>query len=187
MSELSDEQQDVVHAPLSALSVIACAGSGKTKTAVHRLEKIKYELKDTRSHVALLSFSNIAVDTFRKAYLEVSSNNRGRSNLNRVTIDTLDGFITNHIIRPHAYRTMGCSKIPFLVDGSEPFLLNKDYKFWYALTSGEKRSVEGSEINNISVDFDGENINFKYKHHKSDYLINNGKVVAEKLGRIGAY
>lgn len=187
MSGLSDEQRDVVHAPLSALSVIACAGSGKTKTAVHRLEKIKYDLKSTRSHVALLSFSNIAVDTFRKAYLEVSSSNRGRSNLNRVTIDTIDGFITSHIIRPHAYRTMGCSKIPFLVDGSEPFLLNNDYKFWYTLTSGEKRSVEGSEINNISVDFDGENFKFKYKHYKSEYLINNGLVVAKKLGRIGAY
>ncbi len=187
MIGLSDEQRDVVHAPMSALSVIACAGSGKTKTAVHRLEKIKYELKNTRSHVALLSFSNIAVDTFRKAYLEVSSNQQGRSNPKRVTIDTVDGFITNYIIRPHAYRTMECNKIPFLVDGSEPFLLNNDYKFWYTLSNGEKRSVEGSEINDVSVDFDGENFNFKYKYHKSEHLINNGLVVAKKLGRIGAY
>ncbi|WP_157672053.1 DEAD/DEAH box helicase [Cellvibrio sp. PSBB006] len=187
MSGLSDEQRNVVHAPLNALSVIACAGSGKTKTAVHRLEKIKYALTNTRSHVALLSFSNIAVDTFKKTYLEISSNSQGPRGLNRVTIDTVDGFITSHIIRPHAHRTMGCSKIPFLVDGSEPFLLNKELKFWYELPSGEKRPVEGSEINNVTVDFDGRGFNFKYKYHNSVYIINNGLLVTKRLGCIGAY
>ena len=61
---LSEEQLNIVNAPLASLSVIACAGSGKTVTAVHRLAKIRSDLRGRRPWVALLSFSNIAVETF---------------------------------------------------------------------------------------------------------------------------
>ena len=40
MTGLSDEQRAIVDAPAGPLSVIACAGSGKTRTAVHRLVEI---------------------------------------------------------------------------------------------------------------------------------------------------
>ena len=49
--ELSDQQKDVVNAPIAPLSVIACAGSGKTTSAVQRLINLKtsIELKKNRS------------------------------------------------------------------------------------------------------------------------------------------
>lgn len=74
MNALTPEQQAVVDAPMVALCVIACAGSGKTKTAVHRLVQMRRNLGDARGRVALLSFSNVAVDTFRKAYSDLGSN-----------------------------------------------------------------------------------------------------------------
>ena len=48
MMELSAEQQDVVAAPLAPLCVIACAGSGKTRTAVHRLAELRRRLDADR-------------------------------------------------------------------------------------------------------------------------------------------
>ena len=120
--EPSAEQQAIVDAPLVPIAVIACAGSGKTATAVRRLGAMRRLLAEDRGRVALLSFSNVAVDTFRRGYQALAQtlpNGAGRS---RVDIDTLDGFITSHILRPHAYRTMGATQGAFLVTGTEPFL-----------------------------------------------------------------
>lgn len=39
-----------------------------------------------------------------------------------VEIDTIDGFITSNILRPHAYRIMQAPRAAFLVTGTEPFL-----------------------------------------------------------------
>lgn len=127
MSCLTTEQQNVVDAPMVPLCVIACAGSGKTKTAVHRLVRMRRNLGEARGRVALLSFSNIAVDTFRKAYDDLTSSLPSSAGRSRVDIDTLDGFITTHIVRPHGHRTMKSPRAPFLVTGDEAFLegLNK--------------------------------------------------------------
>ncbi len=79
-------------------------------------------LDDKHGIVALLSFSNIAVDTFRKDYYSLAKTQAGASRSSAVEIDTVDGFLTTHIIRPHGHRTMGASRTPFLVHGREPFL-----------------------------------------------------------------
>lgn len=121
MNALSLEQADVVNADLAGLSVLACAGSGKTRTAVHRLLEVRRRLDRPRGRVALLSFSNAAVDTFRKDYAALCQA-KAISTLARVDIDTIDGFITGNILGPHAYRAMGAPKAAFLVNGSEPFL-----------------------------------------------------------------
>ena len=122
MIRLSAEQQSVVDAPLVPLSVIACAGSGKTRTAVHRLAAIRQLLGEQRGRVALLSFSNVAVDTFRKSYQVLARNFPAGIGRGRVEIDTLDGFITANILRPHSHRTMGAAQAAYLVTGNEPFL-----------------------------------------------------------------
>lgn len=127
MSALTPEQQAVVDAPMVPLCVIACAGSGKTKTAVHRLVKMRCNLGEARGRVALLSFSNVAVDTFRKAYDVLASGLPSSAGRSRVDIDTLDGFITTHIVRPHGHRTMQSPRAPFLVTGDEAFL--ESFKF----------------------------------------------------------
>lgn len=122
MTALSLEQQAVVDAPLVPLSVVACAGSGKTRTAVHRLVEIRRRLGDQRGRVALLSFSNVAVNTFRSSYQMLAQELPAGVGRRRVEIDTLDGFITSNVLRPHACRTMGASQAAYLVTGSEPFL-----------------------------------------------------------------
>jgi superfamily I DNA/RNA helicase len=187
VAELSDQQQAIVDAPLKSMAVVACAGSGKTKTAVQRLFMIREELDQSRSHVALLSFSNIAVDTFREAYSDRSNSSSTSTSKNRVTIDTFDGFITSNILRPHAYRTMGCKRSPFLLTGSEPFLLNNKFKYWYESSPTTRRSVEGSGINDIVVNFDNDDVNFNYRVGDKKYVTNNGFKVTQLLGSLGAY
>lgn len=115
------EQQTIIDAPLKSLAVVACPGSGKTATAVRRVAEIRRQLEiaGARGHVALLSFSNIAVDTFRNEYRQL----RGRDvESDQVVIQTVDSFLTTFILRPHGYRAMKCSRTPYLVLGSEPFL-----------------------------------------------------------------
>lgn len=114
------EQKDIIEAELVPQQVIACAGSGKTATAVRRLLHIRKRLGRARGYVALLSYSNVAVDTFRAEYERVSG---GVTNLSdRVLIATVDSFITNSVLLPHAGRVMGSTRQPFLVQGHEPFL-----------------------------------------------------------------
>jgi superfamily I DNA/RNA helicase len=115
------EQQAIIEAPLKSLAVVACPGSGKTATAVRRVAEIRrrLEVAGSRGHVALLSFSNIAVDTFRNEYRQL----RGRDvDSDRVAIQTVDSFLTTFILRPHGYRVMKCPRTPYLVLGTEPFL-----------------------------------------------------------------
>ncbi|WP_186151567.1 UvrD-helicase domain-containing protein [Burkholderia gladioli] len=122
MSDLTPQQQAVVDAPMVPLCVMACAGSGKTKTAVHRLVRVRCNLGEARGRVALLSFSNVAVDTFRKAYDDLASDLPSSAGRSRVDIDTLDGFVTANIIRPHGHRIMKSVRAAFLVTGGESFL-----------------------------------------------------------------
>jgi superfamily I DNA/RNA helicase len=122
MTGLSPEQEGIVGLPLGPLCVTACAGSGKTRTATHRLWQMRQLLDDKHGIVALLSFSNVAVDTFRKDYYLLARTKSGSSYSSAVEIDTVDGFLTTNVIRPHAHRTMGASRTPYLVQGREPFL-----------------------------------------------------------------
>jgi superfamily I DNA/RNA helicase len=123
MTGLSCAQKKIVELPLGAVCVTACAGSGKTRTAVRRLWEVRKKLEDRHGIVALLSFSNVAVDTFRKDYHALSEVSGGPY-ASAVEISTIDAFITANILRPHAHRTMGASRTAYLVHGREPFLGN---------------------------------------------------------------
>lgn len=119
--EATPEQLAIINAPLEPLAVVACPGSGKTVTAVRRVAEVRRRLEEagSRGHVALLSFSNVAVDTFRDEYRAL----RGRDgDSDRVVIQTMDSFITSYILRPHGSRAMRCARAPYLVHGGEQFL-----------------------------------------------------------------
>ena len=122
MKTLSPEQASIVNLPLSPLSVTACAGSGKTFTAVHRLAEMRRLLNDDHGIVALVSFSNVAVDTFRRDYVTLMQSVQARPRSHAVEIDTFDGFIVSNVLRPHSHRVMKANCTPYLVDGREPFL-----------------------------------------------------------------
>ena len=128
MTELSPEQSAIVDAALAPMSVIACAGSGKTLTSVRRLAEIRRQLGDHRGRVALLSFSNVAVDTFRQNYQVLLKEMSAGTGGHRVDIDTLDGFITRHVLHPHAHQTMAATQAAFLVMGGESFLNGFTFK-----------------------------------------------------------
>lgn len=119
--ELSAEQRAIVDLPLGPIAVTACAGSGKTKTAVHRLSAMRRQ-HDGRGLIALLSFSNVAIDTFRKEYAALLRSLPATGPSSAVEIDTMDGFITTNVLRPHGHRLMKCERAPYLVDGREGFL-----------------------------------------------------------------
>ena len=123
MTGLSCKQRQIVELPLGQVCCTACAGSGKTRTAVHRLWEVRQKLQDRHGIVALLSFSNVAVETFRKDYYALSET-RGGPHASGVEISTVDAFITANILRPHAHRTMGAARTAYLVHGREPFLAN---------------------------------------------------------------
>jgi len=69
----TDEQRDIIEAPLEPLCVMACPGSGKTATAVRRLAHVRAQLERSRGWVLLLSYSNTAVETFYKQYHQLAS------------------------------------------------------------------------------------------------------------------
>lgn len=179
MSTLTLEQQEVVDAPMAPLCVIACAGSGKTKTAVQRLVQMRRNLGNARGRVALLSFSNVAVDTFRRAYDVLSHELPVGVGRNRVEIDTLDGFITSTILRPHGHRTMGASQATYLVTGSEYFLSGFTFKtatFPMPITELYVALIEGKEY-------------FYYRRNDKVEFVDNAaaRLLIGRLGKTGAY
>lgn len=179
MSALTCEQQEVVNAPMVPLSVIACAGSGKTKTAVHRLIHMRRNLSVARGRVALLSFSNVAVDTFRKAYDDLASGMQSSAGRSRVEIDTLDGFIITNIIRSHGHRTMNSPRATFLVTGNESFLEGFKFStsaFPQPITALKLAFVNGAELFYHSF-------NDQVEQVETDIARN----LIKKLGRTGAY
>ncbi|WP_449302414.1 UvrD-helicase domain-containing protein [Pseudoxanthomonas mexicana] len=188
MTQASDEQLQIIDAPLAPMSVIACAGSGKTFTAVRRLAQMRRQLGNHRGRVALLSFSNIAVDTFRREYQELLDQNTSTGiAYGRVEIDTLDGFITTNVLRPHAYRTMGCDRAPFLVAGTEPFLQNRDFKFWAQPVGRPAFPVNPPDLHKVVVNLHGGQPTFHLRSQNNLITINNGAAVTTRLGALGAY
>ncbi|WP_321936268.1 ATP-dependent helicase [Paraburkholderia sp. J8-2] len=179
MSGLTPEQQAVVDAPMVPLCVIACAGSGKTKTAVHRLVRMRRNLGEARGRVALLSFSNVAVDTFRKAYDDLASSLPSSAGRSRVDIDTLDGFITTNIIRPHGHRTMKSARAAFLVTGSESFL--EGFKF---STSSFPQPITALHLSLVN----GDEVFFHVYNDQIELVdASTARNLIAKLGRTGAY
>lgn len=179
MTQPSPEQLAIIGAPLVPMSVIACAGSGKTFTAVRRLAQMRRLLGDHRCRVALLSFSNVAVETFRREYQKLARDTAAGVAYDRVEINTLDGFITGNVLRPHAYRTMGSQRAAFLVMGGEAFLAS--FKFQ---TENYPRGITEMQV---GIDDDG--AYFCYSENGGTRRLNNEQAtrVVHRLGRVGAY
>jgi len=179
MSTLTPEQQAVVDAQIGPLCVIACAGSGKTKTAVHRLVELRRNLGNARGRVALLSFSNVAVDTFRKAYQHLAGCLPPSAGRSRVDIDTLDGFITTNIVRPHGHRTMGSARGTFLVAGDETFL--EGFRF---STSSFPQPIASLRLALVNGDEDFFHV---YNDQTVSVDASAARSLITRLGRTGAY
>jgi superfamily I DNA/RNA helicase len=179
MTDPSAEQQGIINAPLGPLSVVACAGSGKTSTAVRRLVEMRRLLGDHRGRVALLSFSNVAVDTFRKSYQALAQNLPSGMGRDRVEIDTLDGFITSNVLRPHAYRTMKSTQAAFLVTGTETFLDGFNFN----------PGLFPLSVTKMQVGFRGDAPYFYHSNNNQISELNTAYAlgIVNRLGKTGAY
>lgn len=178
--KLSKEQIDIIEAPLGPIAVTACAGSGKTATAIRRLIAIRQKMRNSRGRVVLLSFSNVAVNTFNAGYAELAAGLTDDANRRRVEVDTLDGFFTKHILRPHAYRTMSAPQAAYLVSGSEPFLAK--FKYW-------REGHHPLPLKDIKIIImDGELVFYSDTRNDPE-ILDKDKVlqIVHKLGRLGAY
>ncbi|NPU91666.1 MAG: ATP-dependent helicase [Gammaproteobacteria bacterium] len=175
----SDEQLRIIDAPIAPMSVIACAGSGKTSTAVRRLLQMRRQLGDHRGRVALLSFSNVAVDTFRREYQSLAQEMSSGAFLSRVDINTLDAFITANVLRPHAYRTMGAPQSAFLVMGGEAFLGGFTFR----------TNTFPREITQMQVGIDCNGIYFYYSDNGGIQRLDSAQAIrlVQRLGQVGAY
>lgn len=179
MTSLSPEQEVIATSPLGPACVSACAGSGKTRTAVHRLHRMRQLLEDRHGTIALLSFSNVAVNTFRKDYFALVRSARASSRSSAVEIETVDGFLTTNILRPHAHITMGSKRTPYLVGGAEPFL--KGFKVF-----GGTRSHDISTLN-ACFRQSGWEFECDENHVSVSILPSNALKAINKLGAVGAY
>lgn len=180
MIELSQQQKDIIGLPLGPFAVTACAGSGKTKTAVHRLADMRTRLHDQRGTIALLSFSNVAVDTFVREYGALIAGQNGVGSVAGVEIDTLDGFFVKNVIRPHGYLEMGCPRTPFLVDGREPFL--KSFTMW------EKNKEISIPTAELSISLNNGDFAFSAGKWKKTAVPSAAAAAAvNQLGTVGAY
>jgi len=176
IDELSPEQRDIVNLPLGPIAVTACAGSGKTKTAVHRLAAMRKK-HDGPGLVALLSFSNVAVDTFRMEYAALLRGLPVVGRSSSVEIDTMDGFITCNVLRPHGHRVMACDRAPYLVEGREGFLAS--FKVYDGKISRPTTDIE------ISCDGAG----YRYTIGRAASLVPSkwAEPALAKLAAVGAY
>jgi superfamily I DNA/RNA helicase len=179
VTQASGEQLQIIGAPLAPMSVIACAGSGKTFTAVRRLAEMRRQLGDHRGRVALLSFSNVAVETFRQEYQQLTQGAPAGASHDRVEIDTLDSFITRNVLRPHAYRTMGAQQAAFLVLGGESFL--DGFRF--------NTNTFPRAITTMQVGVDNGQFYFCYADNGDTRRLNTAYAagIVIRLGRVGAY
>lgn len=179
MTSISPEQQNVVGRPIGRLCVIACAGSGKTRTVVHRVAKLQEMLNGERGRIALLSFSNVAVDTFRRDYRAIQRKSVPARRQSLVEIATFDSFFTTNVLRPHGHHVMGCKTAPFLVQGNEPFI--------GGFTINLGKFPQGA--NAISVAFESGTWQFfsSFKNSKTKIDTKLATGLVNRLGKIGAY
>ena len=178
MIDLSKQQREIIEAPLKSMAVTACAGSGKTTTAVRRLAAMRELLEDNHGHIALLSFSNVAVDTFSQDYDALLREEAKFARKGGIEISTVDAFITSNIIRPHGHLAMKCNRTPFLVHGNEPFLAG--FQVWI-----DKRPHPTTDIKLASREGGG----LQYEIGRANTVVDKktAKGAISKLAQIGAY
>lgn len=188
MINLTDEQKKVCNVEsldsIGHMSIIACAGSGKTLTATRRLFEI-YKLLGKKESIALFSYSNVAVSTF---YTELSKILAIQKD-NSIHISTFDSFLAEFVVTPHGKRTMGCACSPFLISGSESFLNWNNYKIWVETNVRGRSNKIPFTLDELYLKPDGDKIGFYVRKGKLIYDVEPQEAWKKiKLaGKLGGY
>ncbi len=108
----SNEQRKIILSS-GAISVSACPGSGKTWTAARLfINRVKHKSNHFRG-VALLSHTNVAVETFKQRILEVEPT----LDVDRINyVGTIDSFVEKYLISPFYYLFQNLDKRPYNFD-----------------------------------------------------------------------
>lgn len=105
----SDEQREIILSS-GAISVSACPGSGKTWTAARLFVNRVKNKTNRHSGIALLSHTNIAVETFKNRIMEIDAS----LDVDRVNyVGTIDSFVEKYLISPFYYLFHKQDRRPF--------------------------------------------------------------------------
>lgn len=97
------------------LIVKACPGSGKTLCVSERIIRFINEHENNQSGLAILSFTNVAIDEINERYEKETNEKIVYPHF----IGTIDSFINKYIFLPFGHLVMKCNKRPILV--GEPY------------------------------------------------------------------
>ena len=182
MISLTKEQESVCRIEsvdaINHMSIIACAGSGKTLTATRRLFEI-YKYIRPKESIALFSYSNIAVSTFHNELNKILNTTKN----NTVHISTFDSFLTEFVIRPHGKRMMGCSCSPYLINGSESFLEWPKFKIYKEINLRGSRRKIAFRIDELQMRPDDGGIAFYVTRENMSYDVDSEEAI-EKIKRV---
>jgi len=117
--------------------VKACPGSGKTTCVSERIVKFIQKSNLKQQGLAVLSFTNVAIEEINKYYKEKVNTVITYPNY----IGTIDSFLNKFIFLPFGYLVMGCNKRPILV--GEP------HSKWFS------HNYENSYFDKLSKDVNG--------------------------------
>lgn len=93
------------------LIVKACPGSGKTLCVSERIIRFINEHENNQSGLAILSFTNVAIDEINERYEKETNEKIVYPHF----IGTIDSFINKYIFLPFGHLVMKCNKRPILV------------------------------------------------------------------------
>lgn len=167
MNTPTPEQLDIINHPLERICVSAGAGSGKTETIVRRVIELQKKIPKKGARIAVLSFTNVAVSTFKKAHRELSVAQEPGILIAPVEFATLDSFLFRNILKPHGHLSMGANRAPFLVHGTEPFL--ESMKFNHPLP---RNRFVPKNITDLKIAYDGSDHLFFYYYQNDLYQLN---------------
>jgi superfamily I DNA/RNA helicase len=152
----SDEQKAAIFADEVEFLLRATPGSGKTWTSCRRFLWRLEQWTDLDGGLALLSFTNTAVNEFERASVSAG---RGHSTKNAHFVGTFDSFVEKFIITPFGHLILKKSKRPRLHLGPKPGERNNTkLNAWVTYANGKSSPVHAWDI----VPFmDGDEVAFR--------------------------
>ena len=155
--EFTDKQNEILDRNKHGLFVVKAApGSGKTFTITKKAMDI-IENWDSSGGLALLSFTNIAVDGMKETF-KVFDNSFEIQHPH--FIGTLDSFINNYIFLPFGHLEMKCN--------CRPKLVGQPFNNWVAKSYFQRQFTE------ITRDLNDEWVKIPGSKLKRDWKSNNG-------------
>ncbi|HCG8135422.1 TPA: ATP-dependent helicase [Vibrio parahaemolyticus] len=91
--ELNDEQRDAIVYD-GNVYLVACPGSGKTRTLVYKLAKELEEINSTKRKIAAITYTNVAADEIKERIVDLGVDTSA------LWIGTIHSFCLDWILRP---------------------------------------------------------------------------------------